>query len=188
MKINLVTILSLASLTTFFIACDDQSESRTVQPVATTSGQISIDGNAANTKAGILQYSTRPVKSATFYRHELGLVTDGFTTLYNESTGLILQGDGTGVWLTLNSPSTILAPGTYSFADSQSAASAFDFWYGSVDVKGKNYRFTSGEIVVTENKGVYTITVDGIVATHGSSIQKEIKVSYTGALKSFESK
>jgi hypothetical protein len=190
MKVNFISTLAFAAMATFFIACDDQSESKYETPIASSiqSGEISIDGHSARAKAGILQYSTVPVTSTSYYRHELGLVTEGFTAQYDETEGLMLQGEGTGIWITLNSPSSALEPGTYTFSGSQSSADAFDFWYGSVDAKGKNYLFTSGEMTVVETSGLYTITVDGTVTTVGSSAQKHIKATYSGALRTFKSK
>ena len=190
MKVNFLSILSLAAFATFFVACDDQSESKIETPLAKAiaSGEISIDGKASVAKAGILQYSTQPVTSATYFRHELGLVTDGFKTQYDESTGLILQGEGTGIWITLNAPSASLATGTYSFTESQTSSGAFDFWFGSVDANGKKYRFTAGELTVKENSGMYNITVNGTVTAVGSTEKKEISASYNGSLRTFKRK
>lgn len=184
MKATFLSI-SLAVLV-ILTACNDQAESKIGTVNMVSSGKIAIDGSASRTEAGILQYSTQPVTQG-YYRHELGLVSEGFTTRYDESTGLLLQGEGTGIWLTLNAPSSKLEAGTYTFTKSTSDLSPFDFWYGSVDANGKKYRFTSGVISVQEKHGLYTISIEGTVLATGTTTEKELTATYTGFLKSFKS-
>jgi hypothetical protein len=190
MKVKFVSVFFLAAMATFFVACDDQSSSQVESPnnAPLAAGEISLDGHSSSAKSGIFQYSTQPVGAGIYYRHELGLITQGFTAKYDESAGLMLLGEGTGIWLTINAPSASLSPGIYRFTESPATAEAFDFWYGSVDAKGKRYRFTSGEITVKENSGRYSITVAGTIVAVDSMEKKEIKARYDGSLQIFQSK
>lgn len=189
MKFKVITFLSLAFLITL-IACEDQETTSTSFSSQPSLGEIEVGNTTSSMQQGILQYSAKAEHpAAPYYRHELGLLASGFTTHYDASQGLMVQGEGTSIWISLNAPATELTSGAYTFSDSQKEAGAYDFWYGTVNTAGKRYRFSSGVVTIQQTHGgLQMITVSGLVsAVNDNSDQKEIHATFTGTLTRFKS-
>jgi hypothetical protein len=194
MKRNFFSTLIIAvAAATFFASCDEHNEENLVKTPAivteeATSSAITIDGISQSTTTGILQFAVTAEKGAReqLFRHELGLLTSGFTTSYDEEEGLIVNGNGSSIWLQIYSKSQNLEEGIYSFTGSQDNGNAFDFWYGAVDADNQNYLFTEGQLIVAKKGEVYSIEVAGKITTAGSKEIKTIKGSYTGTIAAFE--
>lgn len=192
MKRNFLRTLTAAvAVATFFASCDDQQDTL-VKNAATTETTSSSLTAAEETKAaaGIFHFSPAPADNSkeSVYRHEVGLLTEGFTTTYDESEGLIVSGEGNSMWLRIYSKSRTLEEGIYSFTGSQDNGKPFDFWYGAVDSENKNYLFTEGQLIVAKDGDNYSLTVEGKVTTAGSEDVKTIRSTYNGPLDVFEAK
>jgi hypothetical protein len=197
MKRNFLNILLVAvAAATFFASCDEAHEESLAKTSAVSSttaagGSITIENNSENTTAGIFQFAATPESQLSeresVFRHELGLLTNGFTTSYDDTEGLIVNGSGSSIWLQLYSKSKNLEEGVYTFTGSQDHGKPFDFWYGAVDSENKNYLFTEGQVIVSRTGDTYSITVEGKITTAGSSEIKSIQGSYSGALSTFKS-
>jgi hypothetical protein len=122
------------------------------------------------------------------YRHEIGLLSREFTTSYDASEGLIVNGEGSSMWLQIYSKSRELEEGIYTFTGSQENGRAFDFWYGAVDSNDKNYLFTEGQLIVEKKGDDYALTVEGKITTAGSKEVKTIRSTFNGPLQIFESR
>lgn len=191
MKRNFFSLLFLAAAGAVFTSCDDQITDEAAV-TTTPTNYFSLSGSTQDTPTGILQYSTKAEKNTasgeTYYRHEIGLLTTAFELGYDETEGLIIAGDGSSVWLDINSKSSSLEPGTYTFTGVEESSRAFDFSYGSADLQGGHYKFTSGKIVVAKTGNTYTIDFDGDVVAEGTTESKVVKGNFSGTLKAFEDK
>jgi hypothetical protein len=194
MKRNFLRTLTAAvAVATFFASCDDHQETlvkNAATTETTTSSLITTADETTKAAAGIFQFSATPVASSkeAVYRHEVGLLTEGFTTSYDESEGLIVNGDGSSIWLQIYSKSRGLEEGIYSFTGTQDNGKPFDFWYGAVDSGNKNYLFTEGQLIVTKDGDNYSLTVEGKITTAGSKDIKTIRSTYNGPIDIFEAK
>lgn len=199
MKRHFFNSLAIAvAAATFFASCDEPNEQAMVKtpaavPVAAAlSSSMTIETNDRSISTGILQFSSAPDRQAnadgSVYRHELGLLTEGFTTSHDETEGLILDGSGSSIWLQVYSKSQNLEEGIYAFTGSQYHGKAFDFWYGAVDADNKNYLFTEGQLIVVRKGDNFVLTLEGKIATAGSKELKTIKGTYEGPLDNYELK
>lgn len=193
MKRNFLRTLTAAvAVATFFASCDDQQDTlvKNAATTETTSRSLTTAEESTKAAAGIFHFTTTPVANSkeTVYRHEVGLLTEGFTTSYDESEGLIVNGEGSSMWLRIYSKSRGLEEGIYSFTGSQDNGKPFDFWYGAVDSENKNYLFTEGQLIVAKDGDNYSLTVEGKITTAGSKEVKSIRSTFNGPLDVFEAK
>ena len=191
MKRNFLNLLLFAAAGAAFTSCDEHiANESAVQSSA--SNYFELDGTSKNAAAGIFQFDTTPEKSSeagtSYYRHELGFLTNAFSFGYDETEGLILSGEGSSVWMELNSKTSDLEPGTYTFTGTQEGAAPFDFGYGAAELDGNNYTFNSGTVTVSRTDKVYTIQFEGQASMAGSKGSIPVKGFYSGNLKAFEDK
>jgi hypothetical protein len=194
MKSHFLKPLMIATASVvFFASCDNSSDevSRKNSPAIADEAKTSADFSESAARV-ILQTAVSPEENSAedraVFRNELGLLTDGFTTSYDETEGLIIHGEGTGIWLQLYSGSPALEEGVYTFTGSQDSRKPFEFWYGAVDAQHQNYLFTEGQLTVTRNGATFNILLEGKVATVGSTESKTIRSSYSGKIDRFEAK
>jgi hypothetical protein len=192
MKRNFFSLLLFVAAGVAFTSCDDNIAGETAIK-STQTNYFALSGSTQDTPTGILQYNTKAEKNTasgeSYYRHEIGLLTSDFEIGYDETEGLIIGGNGSSVWLDINSQTSSLEPGTYIFTGVDDSSRAFDFGYGAAEIEGKLYKFTSGKIVVAKTgNNTYTIDFDGDVVAEGTTESKAVKGNFSGMLKTYEDK
>lgn len=191
MKRNFLSLLLLAAAGAAFTSCDDHIADEAAVN-STSTNYFTLSGSTKNTTTGILQYNTNAEKNAasgeTYYRHEIGFLSNDFAVGYDQTEGLIITGEGSSVWFNINSRTSTLEPGTYTFTGVDESSKAFDFSYGAANVLDENYNFTSGQIVVSKTGSDYTINFEGEVVAQGTTASTTVKGNFSGKLNTYEDK
>jgi hypothetical protein len=163
-----IILLSMAS-------CKDDKDEK-------PANQFTVDGSAKAVKTALFIFDTQSsisdVDGQPYFRHELDLLTDGFTI-----TGDDIDGVGSGLVLMINGSTINLDAGTYTFTGTEENPKAFELWeaYAYLDYNtdtgvGQELEFTAGKVTISKSGDIYTIDVEGTASG------KAIKAHYTGAI------
>lgn len=165
----MLSMIALAGTMVFVSACKDDDDEK--KP----SNSFTYDGAKTNIKTALFIYdedpSASPVTGADYYRHELVLMSDGFTI-----SGDDISGTGNAIDLEINGGSRDLDPGTYNFTGTEEDAQPFEIWdagiylnFNTLTSAGTIHDFTAGKLIVSKSGDTYTIKVEG--TANGKAIE-----------------
>lgn len=165
-------LLALAMIGLLALSCNDDDDDNT------PSNQFTYDGTTYELSQGLLEeYGDNGNGSFDF---DVTLLTSGIN--FNNTTGEA-TGEGSGVYLDLNSPSEEgLVNGTYTFGDERDAfimvdaeiVTDYDFEAGT----GQIISVVDGTVELTEDEGVYSISFE-LTASNNETITG----TYNGELR-----
>jgi hypothetical protein len=171
------SMIALAITMAFVSSCKDDDENK-------PSNSFTYDGTKTDIKSVLFMYdespSASPVSGVDFYRHELDLLSDGFTI-----SGDDISGTGNAIVLEINGGSVNLDEGTYNFTGTDDNAQPFEIWDAAIYLNfstststGTIHDFTAGKLIVSKSGDIYTIKVEG------TANGKAIKGQYIGSITS----